>query len=189
MITMSGHTDIQINIDQDGLHYRERGTLGWMTKNLDWSDVSTVKVTDVKTLDTEDDNYPFELEGNIVVGEEGGSSESDGKDIGILDEVHASTGIAVNIEQGKVSFDPTKSDAENFREFFRYLLENNYIRPDDLPFKTDKQENYILNTAPRHPNGEMRRGQEIVEGVWLETSIPLNQKQHHILVATRTFLE
>lgn len=189
MTTMSSNGDVRIVISQDGLHYKERGTLGWMSKEIEWSDVSSVRITDVSGIDTNGDSYPFKLEGNIVVGEEGTDTESSDEEKDVLDEIHAATGIGVNFEGGRVSFDPTKSDAENFREFFRYLLENGYIKRSDLPFKTAKQENFILNTENRHPNGEMRRGQEIVDGVWLETSIPVNQKQHHILEAAKTFLQ
>lgn len=188
MTTMPADDAIKIGIGQDGVQYRERGTLGWMSKEFDWEEIKGIEILDVGSVNGHQADGDIALKGTVVIEKESNEAGDEEEHKDVFENIHSETGIAVNPDAGRVSFDPQESDAENFRMFFRYLVENGHIKRSDLPFKTDKQDNYILNTEPEHPSGEMRRGQEIAEGVWLETSIPVNQKQHHILEASRTFL-
>ena len=188
---MAGDTDITIEIGPDGIQYTERGTLGPMQQEYPWQEVTSVEV-DVNnvTPNGSDDVFPIEISGEVVIGEASDDPDEASEDTGsIYDEIFAETGIMVDPEEEQVAFDPEKDQSENFKRFFEYLFESNLITMDDLPFQTPHQENYVLNTEKKHPRKEMRRPKEVISGVWLETSIPIDQKKYHIREAAANFIE
>lgn len=187
---MASPDSIRVEIDDGGLNYKEKGTLGWFEEQLDWANVESVSVENVNEVSVSDteNRLPIRLTADVLIGEQGKPDEETSQGT-IYDRLLSNEGIAVDIDSGQVSFDPEKSDSENFSNFFKFLVSNGLISDDDLPFQTQKQSNHILNSEPRHPSKEMRRSTEVADGVWLETSIPVDQKKHHVLKAAEHFIE
>ena len=162
-----------------------------MTETFDWDDVEEVSIIELSDFSSADGDSPFPIEftGQVRIGKDSGTDiGTDTTEKSFSDRLLSEADIAIDTEDETVTFDPEKPDARNMASFFSYIANRGYITESDVPFKTPQQSNYILNSKPRHPDKEMNRPIEVADNIWLETSVPINQKKHHIIKAAQRFV-
>lgn len=99
---------------------------------------------------------------------------------GLWDEVAATLGI--EYRRGEVRLNDEKSAAQNYRDFVRFLAERDYLTSEDLPLALPSATNrFIVNNEPYHQDGsEMRREEEVVEGVYIDVNASADTIRRHI---------
>jgi hypothetical protein len=96
------------------------------------------------------------------------------------DEVTAA--LSIEYRHGEVRLNAQKSAAQNYRDFVRFLAEQNYLTREDLPLALPSATNrFIVNNAPYHQDGsEMTREEEVAEDVYVDVNASADTIRRHI---------
>lgn len=127
-----------------------------------------MEVMSVEPVPSEDDETSLSELRFTVSRLERSSSDSSTETTGdFWEHVEEETGITK--QEGQVSLSGNKNAKNNLVAFVRFLIEHGYITEDDLPVKSGWKR-YLINTEPIHQqDDEMAQGEEVVDGVFLET--------------------
>lgn len=195
-VTMSEDATVTITVGQDGVEYSEKGMIGWMTEEYTWDEIGEIEIDNPDELEANghDGPFPIKIVGHVTIGKNEGQPHPEEEDSestrDVLKELYESEGVRVDMDAEEVEFDTDLSDSDNFTKFFKFLNDDGFLSPDDLPFKTPRQSNFILNTEPIHPDGDkMSRPSKVASKIWLETSVPEKQKKHHMIEAVKEFVK
>lgn len=137
----------------------------------------------IRSLDINEDGLPaieMEADGDERLGE--------GPHAEFWNEVEEEVGITT--QAGEVELNGNMSAADNYRTFLRFLHEQGYLTEDDLPLKRQNaRSRYLVNSEPRHMDGEMSRPEEIDDGIFVETNLSVDDIRRNISVLVEQLVE
>lgn len=138
---------------------------------LDWDSFPMdllMEVTSVEPVPSEDDETSLSELRFTVSRLERSSSDTTTETVGdFWERVEEETGITKRDREISLSGD--KNAKSNLIAFVRFLIKHEYLTEDDLPVKSGWKR-YLINTEPIHQqDDEMAQGEEVVDGVFLET--------------------
>jgi hypothetical protein len=94
-------------------------------------------------------------------------------------EVEENTGIVRT--EDSVQLDESKTAADNYADFIKFLFKSDYLSRADLPIESGRIR-YILNTEIQHKDGsDMTNPKEIIDGIFLETHQNTANKKKRIV--------
>lgn len=127
-----------------------------------------MEVTSVEPVPSEDDETALsEIRFTVSRLERSSSDDSTGSEGNFWEQVERETGIRK--QEGQISLSGDKNAKNNLMAFVRFLIEQGYLTEDDLPVKSGWKR-YLINTEPIHQqDDDMAQGEEVVDGVFLET--------------------
>lgn len=127
-----------------------------------------MEVTSVEPVPSEDDETSLsELRFNVSRLERSSSDTNTQAEGDFWERVEEETGITK--QDGQISLSGDKNAKSNLIAFVRFLIKHEYLTEDDLPVKSGWKR-YLINTEPIHQqDGEMAQGEEVVDGIFLET--------------------
>lgn len=127
-----------------------------------------MEVTSVEPVPSEDDDTALsELRFSVSRLERSSSGNNTEPQGDFWTQVEEKTGISK--QDGQVSLSGDRNAKNNLIAFVQFLLEHGYLTEDDLPIKSGWKR-YLINTEPVHQqDDEMAQGEEVEEGVFLET--------------------
>ena len=188
--------ETEVTIDRDGVHITVINKLGGEDhRHYDWNQIPEVAVHNISEIEAnrnEDPPLPIDIEasGLTIQGEE----PPDQQELDSYDfwrSLEQETGIKYDLESEEVVFNENASDKQNYVSFVEFLVNSGYVTAQDMPYQTRRaQTNYVLNTEPRHADGdEMQRPAQIAENIWLETNAPKDQKKAKMKTLYERFVE
>jgi len=127
-----------------------------------------MEVTSVEPVPSKDDETALsELRFTVSRLERSSSDDSTNSEGDFWAQVEEETGIRK--QEGQISLSGDKNAKDNLIAFVRFLIEHGYLTEADLPVKSGWKR-YLINTEPVHQqDDEMAQGEEVVDGVFLET--------------------
>lgn len=127
-----------------------------------------MEVTSVEPVPSEDDETSLsELRFNVSRLERSSPDTNTQTEGDFWERVEKETGITK--QDGQISLSGDKNAKNNLIAFVRFLIKREYLTEDDLPVKSGWKR-YLINTEPIHQqDDEMAQGEEVVDGVFLET--------------------
>lgn len=200
--------DVRVAITEDGITITKQTDLPWKVEQS-WEDVSVVEIDTTEqnlfTSDTDEGPFPITIKsGEIKLGDgysdidsslseysEGSEQEErSGEEIDYWEHIENETGIRYNKEKNEVQFPKDKQLTRMFSELVNLLFEEDHMSKSDLPWTTKRaRTNYVLNTEPRHKDGEEMDGVEAYPGVFFDRKIPRVQRERHVKQLTEEFVE